>query len=253
MSKIIKSVALHGKPKVITTPSLCIVKTPTEPDKENDTDTAKAAAENELLKAAKLEAEALLYEASIEASRCRSEAEQAIEALKNEAFHDGFQKGFSQGSQEGLAAGLEEAQSQISLARIQADEILQNAKQQTNKMYQTAEVQIIDIALTIARKVLKREIDENPMTILPIVKEALGKVLDQDTIVVRVNPDDIELLEHARRDLQNMIGGEKQLSIVADPGISPGGCMLDTKCGTVDASIDTQFAAIEQALKDMLP
>lgn len=249
MSKIIKSVALHGKPKIITAPQHCLIKVLPDIDQELEI----PAPENELLTSAKAEAECILNEASGEASRLLDEAYQSIEQLKTEAYHEGFQKGFSQGTQEGNAAVLENAEAQITEARMQSEEIILTARRQANEMLQTAEVQIVDIALNIARKILKREIDENPMTILPIVKEALRKVMDQDSIVLRVNPDDTELLEHARRDLQHMIGGEKKLSIIADHTVSSGSCMIDTQSGTVDASIDTQLAVIKQALQDVMP
>lgn len=250
MSKIIKSAALHSNPKVITAPQQCVIEEVPEVEPETK---EEPLAENELLVAAKLEAESILSDASTQADKLLQETHQCIEQLKTEAYHDGFQKGFAQGSEEGHAAALANAASQIAEAQAEAKEIILAARGQAHEMLQLAETQIVDIALTIARKVLKREIDENPMTILPIVKEALSKVVDQDNIVLRVNPDDTELLEHAKRDLQHMIGGDKKLAIVADHTVSPGGCLIDTESGTVDASIDTQFAIIKQALRSVMP
>lgn len=249
MSKIIKSVALHSNPKVIATPQQCIINTSGEIGSQALT---KPSSEEGCIKAAEADADIIRSQASLEAARLLDETNQCIEELKASAYNEGYQTGFSQGFSEGQQAGLREMQAQIDEASRKAETIIRDAKYQSNELQYTAERQIIEIAISIARKILKREIEENPMTILPVVKEALQKVMDQDLIVLRVNPEDTEMLKHAQRDLQQIIGGEKQLSIIADQTINPGGCMIDTSCGTVDASIDNQLSVIKLALQGVL-
>lgn len=248
MSKIFKCVSLHSNPKIITPPQPSIVKL--VPEVEPNT---VAAHGNSLLINAIEEAEAVLNDAAIEASRRLNEVSETVERIKNEAHHEGFRNGYDQGIEEGRAAGFKQTENHIQQARLQANDIIAEADKRAVGMILAAEKQIIEIAINVAQKVLKREIDENPMTILPIVKEALSKIHDQDNIVIRVNPADAELVQHAQRDLQNMVGGDKSLSIVSDYTINPGGCMIDTRSGTVDASIDTQFNTLRQALRDALP
>ena len=250
MSKIIKCVSLHGKPLVVAPPKQEIIREKAEAEVVN---TLTESTIDSIVLNSQAEAEALLREAELEANRLISAANDMIDKIRTEGQQEGYNTGYSLGLQEGYTAGLQQAQEQIDQSRLHSSEMIKNAERQALDMIHSAERQIIDIALCIARKILKREIEENPMTILPVVREALGKSRDGETIIIRVNPEDIDLLNHAKRDLLQIVGGDKQLSISADPAIRPGGCMIDTKSGTVDASIDTQFEAIKRALQDVLP
>jgi flagellar assembly protein FliH len=211
----------------------------------------------QLLDKAKAEAEAILAEASNEASQRLAQAEKMIDQIKEQAHQEGYQAGYEhgvkQGIEQGKAAGLEIVKNKIESASEQANNILANAEKQAGQTLFRAEHQIVEIALGIARKILVREIEENPMTILPVVRAALEKIRDQEEVTIRANPEDIEIVNHAKRDLQQIIGGDKRLTITPDHTVNPGGCVIDTKNGTVDASIDTQFQLIKQALQDVLP
>ena len=44
-------------------------------------------------------------------------------------------------------------------------------------------------------------------------------------------------------------GIDAKISVVADPSIEEGGCVLETNNGIVDASIDTQIEIIKKALE----
>jgi len=249
LSKIIKCVSLHSNPKIITTPQQCIIKVaPESPPPESP-----SSVENDVVYAAQQDADNILRGAAERATQLIAEAEEAAEAIKLQSQQEGYQSGFVQGQQEGYQAGLSQAENEIQLAHQRSTDLLVSAQKQADIMVMNAEKQLVELSLSIARKILKREIDENPMTILPIVKEALGKVQDAESIVIRVNPEDTEVLQMAKRDLQQVIGGDKALSIIADYTINPGGCMIDTKLGTVDATIDTQFEAIKQAVQHLQP
>jgi flagellar assembly protein FliH len=195
-----------------------------------------------ILEAARLEADAVLAEAR-EQAKC----------MEQQAFDEGHE----QGVQQGMAAGRQEALDQMRLQMTQAAQEARRIIDLANEEYKAtileAERQIVDIAMAVARKMLVREMEENPMVILPIVKEALDKVKDQEQIVVRVSPDDFELVLHAKIDLQMMIGREHSLTITADHTLEHGSCVIDTSYGTVDARIDTQFEMLKKALQGVQP
>lgn len=199
------------------------------------------------------QADALLRLAQQEAVACRTEAETYAESLQQEARQQGYEAGYQEGFQNGVEAATKEMQAKVDQATKQAANILSCAEEQSRGIIIGAERQIIDIAMTIARKILSREIEENPMVVLPIVTAALDKVRDQEQIKIRVHSEDYELVLQARRDLQMLVGREQGLQIVADPTISSGGCIIDTAYGSVDARVDTQLDSIRKALEEVLP
>lgn len=213
------------------------------------------------IEAVRCEAEAIMAKAEAAAAHCVSEAEAKAEVLTQQAYEEahnqGYQAGLEQGYQEGYNRGNQAAQEEMQQALQssveKAQHLLKTAEQEAAQMMVAAERQIVELALAIARKILAREVEENPTTILPIVKEALSKVCEQEQIVVRVNPEDYEMVLMAKRDLQLMIGRDNAISVAADHTVNIGGCVVETALGTVDARLDTKLELVCKAIREVMP
>jgi flagellar assembly protein FliH len=208
---------------------------------------------DEIITSAKAEAATIIAEAKAGAEQCVDEAQKQIEQIKQQAYNDGFQKGLEEGVIQGKQSGLDEMQSLINEAVEKTQRMLTIGEKDAKDMIVMAERQIVEIALAVASKILTYQIAENPMVILPIVKNALEKVCDQEQIVLRVSVDDFETVMQAKQEFQNMVGGEQALTVLVDRTIVRGNCVIDTSYGMVDARIDTQFDSIKTALQGVLP
>jgi flagellar assembly protein FliH len=258
LSKIIKSVFFEKNRPIIIKPRPV---TPPEPVPEQPEQPVIPPIDLEVVRQ---EAESIIAEAKTTAAQCLTDAEckaQELSKLSQQAFEESHNKGFEEGRDEGYQAGFEdgnqkalaEMQQTMQLSMEKAENVIKAAEQEALQMILDAERQIVEIALAVASKVLSREIEENPTTILPIVKEALGKVRDQDQIVIRVNPEDYEMVLMAKRDLQLMVGRENAVSVTVDHIVAPGGCVIDTALGTVDARLDTKLELVYRAIREVLP
>ena len=199
------------------------------------------------------EVEKIIAQAQEEAAQCLEQARQEVSFLKQQAHDEGHQQGYQAGVEEGLVQGRQEGRAEMEQAIadgiIKAQQLLDASQQEAKEMMLSAERQIVDLALAIARKILAYEIAENPMVVLPLVKAALEKVSDQEEVVIRVSVDDFDSVLMAKKDLQAMVGREHALKIIIDHTIVSGSCIIDTSYGTVDARVDTQFENIKKALQ----
>lgn len=217
-----------------------------------DEDLIDTTASNALMDSAKHEAAAILAQARMTAEHCLSEANMQIEPVKQQAYDEGHQQGYQEGFTQGHQAGTAEMEQVINQTIVRTGQVLAAAEQAAKEMILAAEVQIIDIALAVARKILAYEIAENPMVVLPLVKATLQKVSDQEEVVIRVSMDDFDAVLLAKTDLQMMVGREHALKIIVDRTVDSGSCVIDTSYGTVDARLDTQFEIIRKILQDVI-
>lgn len=257
MSKIIKSVLFERNAVVVIKPKPMPVPEPVhvhEPE-------PKVQVPEIDLEAIRAEAETIIANAQSAAAQCMTEAEKKSQEMAKQAYDEAYSKGCEDGLNQGFQEGFEQG-NQTALAEMQqamkqslekAERMIKSAELEASQMINDAEHQIVEIALAIVSRVLAREVEENPTTILPIVKEALAKVRDQDQIVIRVNPEDYEMVLLARRDLQLMVGRENAITITADHIISVGSCVIDTALGTVDARLDTKLELVYKAIREVLP
>ena len=107
---------------------------------------------------------------------------------------------------------------------------------------------IVSLTVAIARRVLRRELSVDPEAIHGVVKAALEKVQSKEICVIRTHPEHVPGV----RNYFEKAGLSAGIEIVADASLQPGGLVVETKRGNVDASVETQLKEIERGFTDKL-
>jgi flagellar assembly protein FliH len=111
-----------------------------------------------------------------------------------------------------------------------------------------AEADLIQLALAIARRVLRRELVIDPAALHGLVLGALEKLGGQEISRVRVHPSHVGLITESLR--QN--SASAKVEVIADPSRDLGAVIFETPRGNLDASVDSQLQEIERGLADRL-
>ncbi len=106
------------------------------------------------------------------------------------------------------------------------------------------EVDLVKLALQIAKKVVAREVTIDREIALTLVKISLGKLHNRSVAEVHLNPEDFTFVQ-AHREKLDFRGS---LELVEDHSISVGGCLIHTETGDIDARIESQFEEIAHGL-----
>lgn len=175
--------------------------------------------------------------------QAQSEAQEILENAQSEA------ESLRQISRsEGLEDGKKEGQDQISEIINQALETLNEAIKQRKKIIKDSESEIVRLSLKIAEQIIHNEVSVNKDAVMNIVAEAINRVSDRENVIVKVNRDDVEYIKKYKDKLSGIVDGVKNLSILEDSQVDPGGCVVETNLGFVDARISTKISLIEQAI-----
>ncbi|NUQ50761.1 MAG: hypothetical protein HUU27_12710, partial [Phycisphaerae bacterium] len=93
---------------------------------------------------------------------------------------------------------------------------------------------VLDLAIEIARQVVRREIEIQRDAVLPVVREAVSAIIDEQTHPrVHLHPDDLWLIQ-ADLDTDGLYQGCR---FVPDASIARGGCRVETAQSEVDATL----------------
>jgi flagellar assembly protein FliH len=209
-------------------------------------ETLRSADEAQRIKTeAEEEAEKLLAEANQRAAELESAGRESFEAKQAEAADAGFKEGREAGYGEGKAEAdrlIERLQTVLERAQARRDEILVETEQQ-----------IVDLALLIARKVVKIISETQQEVVKANVAEALRKIKGRGNIIIRVNLADLKLVtEHTKTFIEKM-EGIKGAQVAEDSTVDPGGCIIETDFGEIDARISSQLAELEARIRDITP
>ncbi len=168
----------------------------------------------------------------------------AIDEIKESAF----QKGFLEGKKVGFESGTNKAQPAIeSLQRTL--EQLQNIRAE---IHQELETEVTHLALSIAKKIVCHEIKTTRETVACVAREALAQVDNPGKIKIKLNPEDLQLIQNTQSRFTRFLQNFDQIDFEAQDSIQSGGCLIETDRGDIDARIEKQFEVIEEAFQVQL-
>lgn len=162
---------------------------------------------------------------------------------------EGYAEGFAQGRAHAILEEQHKFQQYLDNEAAEKARrftaLLQSAEQQLHEAEMLASQGVLDIALALARQVVRQELSINPNVLQPVVREALGLlVADTKAAVVRMNPLDIEVFQDALATEFSAVS----LTLVADAAISPGGCVVGAGGTVVDGRLQTRWHRAVAAL-----
>jgi flagellar assembly protein FliH len=198
------------------------------------------------------ELQVLRAEAAEVAKKVISEGLAEAESMREKAQEEGYRSGFARGYEEGLQTGRNQAESEQAQFRSDMEALVSLIERERQRLWREAEPQIIAFVLEIARQIVKDEAQVNRDIILGIIRNALRRVVDTDHIRLRVNVSDLDTVRASREDIMAILDGIRHLEIVEDRRVEPGGCVVETESGIIDARIETQFNEIELALQQAM-
>ncbi len=163
--------------------------------------------------------------------------------IKTHSNHD-VEEAHTRGRQEGLDCAEESLGSATQALVKAAEEIIRLRESLARNNSQD----LLRLVMAVSEQIVRREIAADPDIVLTIIENALQASVRADHYRVLINPADLENVTKQKPLFLASISGLKNLSIETDMSISPGGCRIDSEVGDVDATIETQLEAIQQAL-----
>lgn len=177
-----------------------------------------------------------VYDAHLQAQQMVDDARLEAQLLVNEAHQQ--RAGITEAAwQQGYEAGL-----------TQWNEILVQARRAYDDLVSQSEPPLVRLAVKIAEKVIGEQLRMDPETMVAIVREALKSARRDRSLLVEVNPEHEALIRSRIASLCSSLGGDQEIRIVPNPSIPPGGCVVQSEIGIIDAKLETQLKCMEQAL-----
>ena len=167
-------------------------------------------------------------------------AQQEHARIEQEAYHRGFT--------EGKAVGRQQAGAELQSVLDQLGKSLASMAGLRSRIREDAEADLLKLAISIARRVLHRELTLDPESIEGLIRVALDKLQSRELCRVRVHPDQEQAI---RKSLERFANSQK-VELITDASLQCGDVLFETAHGNLDASIEAQLGEIERGLADRL-
>lgn len=153
-----------------------------------------------------------------------------LKASREAGYHDGYRDGM---------AGLETFKQQFAQqATRQVGALVQSIGEQLDALQEEMADALGRTAMALARHVVRSELRIRPEAVAAVAREAIeALLLSARHVTVRVHPDDEAFVVEGAADVLARRGAR----VLADPAVHPGGCLVESDVGCIDASLESTW------------
>lgn len=181
-----------------------------------------------------------------EAARIVSEARREAVQIKAQAQTEGKQAAM-QAVEASLRTRLDQ---QLGSVLTALEKAVAEIAQSKGAWQQRWEEQALKLAAAIAGRIVRRELRADPEITIAWVREALQLAAGSGRVVLRLNPQDQTALGDRIHKIIGAMNRLGEVRVEADPGVSLGGCLVETEFGSLDQQLETQLARLAEELLD---
>jgi flagellar assembly protein FliH len=157
-----------------------------------------------------------------------------IEAIQQAAYQEGYELG----RKEGREAGAAEVRGQAQRLR----QIVHGLAQPLEELDKRLEEELVELALAVARQIVRRELQAQPGEVVAVVREALTALPSTATKVkLHLHPEDAALV---RETLSLADDDGRPWKVVEEPVLTRGGCRVTSTHSRIDATVEKRLNAV---------
>jgi len=172
----------------------------------------------------------------------------AREERKSGTTIDLVQQALQQGEARGYQAGIERAQAETQAAvnalqaRVtQLDGILQLLSRPLQQLDAEVERELLQLALAVGKQLARRELRVDPTQVIGIIRESLSQLpASARDIRVHLHPEDAATV----RERLAAPASERAWTIVEDPTLTRGGCVVRTDVSQIDVRLESRISSV---------
>jgi flagellar assembly protein FliH len=173
------------------------------------------------------------------------EIEAIREAARQEGYAEGHAAGIAAGHDAGYQDGLDMGHAEAAAELTHLQNLATEFGHAVTAADEAISNDVLELALHLARNMVRTSFEVRPELILPVVREAIDYLptLQQPALLV-LHPEDALIVKSS-------IGHELDKTgwrVIEDDSLARGGCRVDTASNQIDAQIASRWQRLAQAL-----
>ena len=167
-----------------------------------------------------------------------------LEEIEKKAFEEAF----AEGREAGLAAARAEMKTHQDRLNAQVAAIaavFDKLSKPLEDMDTEVGEQLARLATAIAKQVIRRELRMDPAQVIAVMRETVSLLpASARQVRIHVHPEDAAVI----RECLAAPGGDRAWSLLEDPVMTRGGCLVTTDTAQIDARLESRIAAVASSM-----
>lgn len=196
---------------------------------------------------AEAEAERMLQETRENIAKMMAAYEEEGRKMNEQAKNDGYLEGFDKGFSEAQKEFVEQNNPKVQ----QIDNLLEKISEYHEEMLAQNEKDLLSLVMTVAQKVIGRELQTEPRTIVNMLYKVLDENRREENVRITVSPDLMPAEAKISAEIKKLITQTAPNALIyVSEDVDEGTLAVETGGGITDLSVETQLDNIKEMLEE---
>lgn len=162
-----------------------------------------------------------------------------------QSYREGYREGFRDGEVQALSQCEARDQAMGATLQERIEVLLQSLDAEFQGFQARHADRVVDLALVLARQIVRRQLEVDRELVLPLVHEALEQLREvPGPATLLLDPLDAVLVGERLAPVL----AQRRIAVTPDPTVRPGGCRLVSNDAEVDATLQTRWQRLLAAM-----
>lgn len=172
-----------------------------------------------------------------------------VKEIQEDAYNQAYQLGLDEGREHAFQEHHAKLEGQIASLEF----LLNSLSSLKQELVNSNEPNIVKLVYYLASRVAMKEIKEDPALIVPLIQNYLQEIQEDEQVKVKISVNDFQFVESIKERLSKDFEKIKHVKFEATEQISPGGCIIETNYGIVDATVEQRIEKLWSAVSEKIP
>ena len=112
---------------------------------------------------------------------------------------------------------------------------------------------LVRLIFLFASKIAQREVSQHPELIAEVVKDCVKRTQEDENVRILLSGSDLEFLKEMAEKIGRDLSFLKKVQLEESADITPGGCIVESNYGQIDATLETRVQKLWELLEPQLP
>ncbi len=187
----------------------------------------------------------------------RKEVEIKVEAEALDKLKEVQERAYSEAYDLGLIEGTEKAYKDNSADLrdrvLKLDELIKTIEVIQVDLVEKSELQILKLLNMMASKIAMDHVEANKEIVLEVIKKVIEAAQSDEEVILKVSTEDRFFISSVRERSDLKLDYLDRVKLEPDDDIKSGGCILETRYGAIDATLEQRLNKVWESIEGKMP
>lgn len=174
-----------------------------------------------------------------------------IEKLQ-EVQEAAYQEAYNLGLEEGRKEAFQNSSAEIDQNLQMFATLMQNIENMKSELMKHNETHLVKLVLHVAQRLALHEVQANQEAVVDVMKQAIQAAQIEEEVTVQVALAQFDFLENLKKETSREYEFLKKVKLIPNESVQPGGCIIETNYGVIDARFEERVAKLWETIGDSL-